>query len=160
MTSTLHLSQVKLTPRHLERKAVIYIRQSSPKQVRDHLDSQLTQRALVDRAQSLGWHADRIEVFDGDLGQSATGGQEREDFKALAAEVALGHVGVVFGWQVSRLARNNAEWYQIIYHPQSGWFEDTPLKGGTEAGYPLKGVEERTSLVRLRSVRGTTTALL
>ena len=49
---------------------------------------------------------------------------------------------------------------QIIYHPQSGWFEDTPLKGGTEAGYPLKGVEERTSLVRLRSVRGTTTALL
>src|SRR6266849_1853031 len=49
---------------------------------------------------------------------------------------------------------------QIIYHPQSGWFEDTPLKGGTEAGCPLKGVEERTSLVRLRSVRGTTTALL
>ncbi len=49
---------------------------------------------------------------------------------------------------------------KIIYHPQSGWFEDTPLKGGTEAGYPLKGVEERTSLVRLRSVRGTTTALL
>lgn len=114
MTSTLHLSPVKLTPRHLERKAVIYIRQSSPKQVRDHLDSQLTQRALVERAQSLGWHADRIEVFDGDLGQSATGGQEREDFKALAAEVALGHVGVVFGWQVSRLARNNAEWYQLL----------------------------------------------
>ena len=114
MPSTLHLSQVKLTPRHLERKAVIYIRQSSPKQVRDHLDSQLTQRALVERAKSLGWHADRIEVFDGDLGQSATGGQEREDFKALAAEVALGHVGVVFGWQVSRLARNNAEWYQLL----------------------------------------------
>src|SRR5947208_316538 len=114
MHPDLHLSQVKLTPRHLERKAVIYIRQSSPKQVRDHLDSQLTQRALVERAQSLGWHADRIEVFDGDLGQSATGGQEREDFKALAAEVALGHVGVVFGWQVSRLARNNAEWYQLL----------------------------------------------
>jgi DNA invertase Pin-like site-specific DNA recombinase len=114
MTSTLHLSQGKLTPRHLARKAVIYIRQSSPKQVRDHLDSQLTQRALVERAQALGWHADRIEVLDGDLGQSATGGQEREDFKALAAEVALGHVGVVFGWQVSRLARNNAEWYQLL----------------------------------------------
>src|SRR5438552_8410611 len=114
MTSTLHLSQVTLPPRHLERQAVIDIRQSSPKQVRDHLDSQLTQRALVERAQSLGWHADRIEVFDGDLGQSATGGQEREDFKALAAEVALGHVGVVFGWQVSRLARNNAEWYQLL----------------------------------------------
>src|SRR6266540_1346766 len=47
----------------------------------------------------------------------------------------------------------------IIYHPQSGWFEDTPLKGGTEAGYPLKGVEEGTSLLGLRSVGGTTTAL-
>src|SRR5713101_5157943 len=114
MTSTLHLSQVKLTPRHLERKAVIYIRQSSPKQVREHLDSQLTQRALVGRAQSLGWHSDRIAVFDGDLGQSAAGLHERDAFKALAAEIALGHVGVVFGWQVSRLARNNAEWYQLL----------------------------------------------
>ncbi len=114
MTPDLNLSQVKLTPRHLERKAVIYIRQSSPKQVREHLDSQLTQRALVGRAQSLGWHSDRIAVFDGDLGQSAAGLHERDAFKALAAEIALGHVGVVFGWQVSRLARNNAEWYQLL----------------------------------------------
>jgi len=114
MTPDLTLSQVQLTPRHLERKAVIYIRQSSPKQVREHLDSQLTQRALVGRAQSLGWHPDRIAVFDGDLGQSAAGLHERDDFKALAAEIALGHVGVVFGWQVSRLARNNAEWYQLL----------------------------------------------
>ena len=114
MHPDLHLSQVKITPRHLERKAVIYIRQSSPKQVREHLDSQLTQRALVGRAQSLGWHSERIDVFDGDLGQSATGSQERGDFQALAAEVALGHVGIVFGWQVSRLARNNADWYQLL----------------------------------------------
>lgn len=114
MNPDLNLSQVKITPHHLDRKAIVYIRQSSPKQVREHLDSQLTQRALVDRAQGLGWHADRIEVFDGDLGQTATGTQERDDFKALAAEVALGHVGIVFGWQVSRLARNNAEWYQLI----------------------------------------------
>jgi len=114
MHANLHLSQMKITPFHLERKAVIYIRQSSPKQVREHFDSQLTQRTLVERAQSLGWHPERIEVFDGDLGQSATGVQARDDFKALAAEVALGHVGIVFGWQVSRLARNNAEWYQLL----------------------------------------------
>jgi DNA invertase Pin-like site-specific DNA recombinase len=114
MTPDLSLSQVKITPRHLDRKAVIYIRQSSPKQVREHLDSQLTQRALVHRAEDLGWHPARIEVFDGDLGQSAAGLQERDDFKALAAEIALGHVGIVFGWQVSRLARNNAEWYQLL----------------------------------------------
>jgi DNA invertase Pin-like site-specific DNA recombinase len=114
MHPDLNLSQVKITPLHLERKAVIYIRQSSPKQVREHLDSQLTQRALATRAQSLGWHPERIDLFDGDLGQSATGTQQRDDFKALAAEVALGHVGIVFGWQVSRLARNNAEWYQLL----------------------------------------------
>jgi len=114
MHPDLHLSQVKITPRHLERKAVVYIRPSSPKQVREHLDSQLTQRTLVGRAQSLGWHPERIDVFDGDLGQSAAGSQTRDDLKALAAEVALGHVGIVFGWQVSRLARNNAEWYQLL----------------------------------------------
>ena len=114
MTPSLNLRPVNLTPSHLERKAVIYIRQSSPKQVREHLDSQLTQRALVERAGQLGWPTDRIEIFDGDLGQSASGTQERDDLKALAAEVALGHVGVVFGWQVSRLARNNAEWYQLL----------------------------------------------
>src|SRR2546425_5482161 len=114
MPPDLSLSQVKMTPRHLERKAVISIRQSSLKQVREHLDSQLTQRTLIRRAEGLGWHPERIEVFDGDLGQSATGRHERDDFKALAAEVALGHVGVVFGWEVSRLARNNAEWYQLL----------------------------------------------
>src|SRR2546421_5652874 len=114
MHPNLPLSQVKITPFHLERKAVIYIRQSSPKQVREHLDSELTQRALVGRDQSLGWHPERIAVFDGDLGQSATGSHERDDFKALAAEIALGHIAAVFGWQVSRLARNNAEWYQLL----------------------------------------------
>jgi DNA invertase Pin-like site-specific DNA recombinase len=114
MHPNLPLNQVNIMSLHLERKAVIYIRQSSPKQVREHLDSQRTQRTLVSRAQSLGWHPERIEVFDGALGQSATGVQERDAFKALAADVALGHVGIVFGWQVSRLARNNAEWYQLL----------------------------------------------
>src|SRR5438445_10856265 len=107
MHANLHLSQMKITPFHLERKAVIYIRQSSPKQVREHLDSQLTQRALVGRAQSLGWHPERIDVFDGDLGQSAAGAQTRDDFKAVTAKVACGHVGIVFGWHVSRLRRND-----------------------------------------------------
>ena len=93
MTPDLTLSAVQLTPRPLERQAVIYIRQSSPKQVREHLDSQLTQRARVGRAQSLAWHPERTAVFDGDLGQSATGIHERDDFKALAAEIALGHIG-------------------------------------------------------------------
>ena len=104
----------QITPSHLERKAVIYIRQSSPKQVREHVDSQLNQRALVERAKMMGWHPNRIEVLDGDLGQSASHAQSRDDFRSLTAEVALGHVGIVFGWDVSRLARNNADWYQLL----------------------------------------------
>jgi DNA invertase Pin-like site-specific DNA recombinase len=108
------LSQVQLTLRHLERKAVLDMRPSSPKQVRAPLDSQLTPRALVGRAQSLGWPPERIAVCAGDLGPSATGRHARDDLKALAAEMALGHVGAVFGWQGSRLARNHAEWYQLL----------------------------------------------
>lgn len=114
MPPDLSLSQVTITARHLDRQAVLSMRQSSPKPVREHLDSQRTQRTLIHRGEHLGWHPERIEVFDGDLGQSAAGGQERDALKALAAEVALGHVGLVFGWQVSRLARNNAEWYQLV----------------------------------------------
>ena len=111
---TMNLSMNKVTPSHLERKAVIYLRQSTMKQVREHLDSQLTQRTLVERARSLGWRPERVEVLDSDLGQSASQTQNREAFKALAAEVALGHVGIVFGWDMSRLARNNADWYQLL----------------------------------------------
>jgi DNA invertase Pin-like site-specific DNA recombinase len=114
MPPELSLSHVKITPRPLDRKAVISMRQSSPQHVREPLDSQRTQRTLIRRAEHLGWHPDRIEVCDGELGQSAAGLQERDDFQALAAEGALGHVGMVFGWQVSRLARNNAEGYQLL----------------------------------------------
>ena len=110
-TITGHL---KITPAHLERRAIVYIRQSSPKQVRQNQESQLNQRALVDRAQALGWHRERIEILDADLGQSAASTEGRDDFKTLAAEVALGHVGIVFGWEVSRLARNNADWYRLL----------------------------------------------
>jgi hypothetical protein len=70
-------------------KAVISIRQSSPKQVREHLDSQLTQRTLIRRAEHLGWHPERIEVFDGDLGQSAAGMQERDDFRRFPEKILL-----------------------------------------------------------------------
>ena len=114
MNHAVDVKERKITPAHLERKAVVYIRQSSAKQVRENIDSQLNQRTLVERAQGLGWQAQRIEVFDGDLGQSATTAQSRDDFKALTAEVALGQVGIVFGWDVSRLARNNADWYQLL----------------------------------------------
>ena len=105
---------LKITPTQLERKAIIYIRQSSPKQVRLNTESQRNQRTLVERAQILGWSQARIVVLDADLGQSATSKEGRDDFTQLAADVALGHVGIIFGWEVSRLARNNADWYQLL----------------------------------------------
>src|SRR5260370_10624375 len=108
------VSSLKITPNHLERKAIISIRQSSPKQVRLNTESQRNQRALVERAQSMGWSQARIVVLDADLGQSATSKEGRDDFTQLAADVALGHVGIIFGWEVSRLARNNADWYQLL----------------------------------------------
>jgi DNA invertase Pin-like site-specific DNA recombinase len=103
------MMQTKITAAHLERKAIVYIRQSSLKQVRENLGSQFTQRALVEHAQSLGWHPERIEVLEGDLGQSATATAGRDACKALAAAVALDPVGIIVGWDASRLARNNAD---------------------------------------------------
>ena len=168
MHPTLPLSPGTITSLHLERKAVIYIRQSSPKQVREHRDSQLTQRTRVQRAHSLGWHPERIAVFDGDLGQSATGVQERDAFHALVADVALGHVGIVFGWQVSRLARHNAEWYQLlavaalvgpligdtdgVYEPRL--YNDRLLLGlkGTMSEAALYLMRQRLNAGRLRQV--------
>jgi len=105
---------LKITPTHLERKAVIYIRQSSLKQVRLNTESQRNQRALVERARSLGWQEARIVVLDADLGQSASSTEGRDDFTQLAADLALGHVGIILSWEVSRLARNNADWYQLL----------------------------------------------
>ncbi len=159
---------LKITPRHLERKAIIYIRQSSPKQVRLNTESQRNQRALVERAQSLGWSQARIVVLDADLGQSATSREGREDFTHLAAEVALGHVGIIFGWEVSRLARNNADWYQLldlaavvgaliadiegVYDPRS--YNDRLLLGlkGTMSEAELHMMRQRLSAGRLSKV--------
>jgi DNA invertase Pin-like site-specific DNA recombinase len=114
MNSLLTTGYSKVSPAHLERLAIVYVRQSSPKQVRENQESQFNQRALVERAAALGWHRPRIQVLDADVGQSGAHAEGRDDFKALAAEVALGHVGIIFGWEVSRLARNNADWYQLL----------------------------------------------
>ena len=158
----------KITPTHLERKAVIYIRQSTPKQVRLNTASQYNQRALVERARSLGWAAERIVVLDADLGHTATTREGRDDFTQLAAEVALGHVGIIFGWEVSRLARNNADWYQLldlaavvgtliadiegVYDPRS--YNDRLLLGlkGTMSEAELHMMRQRLDAGRLSKV--------
>jgi DNA invertase Pin-like site-specific DNA recombinase len=107
-------SQSKIRAEHLQRLAYIYIRQSSAKQVEQHRESQFNQRQLVERAEALGWHRDRIRVIDADQGLPGKGSDYRQGFQELVAELSLGQVGIVFGFDASRLARNNRDWYHLL----------------------------------------------
>ena len=102
-----------ITAHHRDRHAYMYVRQSTLRQVQQHRESQTNQYALVERAQALGWHPERIHIISADLGQS---GQDssRPGFQELVAEVSLGHVGIVLAYEASRLARNNADWYTLL----------------------------------------------
>jgi len=104
----------KLHAWHRERLAVIYVRQSTPQQVLDHQESTRLQYGLVGRALALGWAADRILVIDDDLGKSGTSAQGRAGFQRLVSEVSLDHVGMIFGVEMSRLARSNKDWHQLL----------------------------------------------
>jgi DNA invertase Pin-like site-specific DNA recombinase len=102
----------KLKPHHLERKAILYIRQSSAYQVAHNLESQKLQYAMQARLRDLGWR--EIEVVDDDLGRSAAGTVARAGFERMVAEVCLGKVGAVAAREVSRFARNSREWQQLV----------------------------------------------
>ena len=148
----------KIAASQLSRAAYVYLRQSSAAQVEHNRESTQRQYALVTKASSLGWPGDRIVVIDEDLGLSGAGVVERTGFARLTAEVALGHVGIVLGLEVSRLARNNADWYRLLdlcgltdtligdadglYHP--AMFNDRLLLG-------LKGTMSEAELHVLRA---------
>ena len=104
----------KIAEQHLTRTAFVYIRQSSQGQVLRNKESQVNQYQLVDRAQQLGWDRERIRVIDVDLGLSGKESLSRTGFQELVAEVSLGHAGIIFGYEVSRLARNNSDWYHLL----------------------------------------------
>jgi DNA invertase Pin-like site-specific DNA recombinase len=104
----------KVKPSHTQRAACVYIRQSSPSQVEYNRESTARQYALVEKAGELGWAREQLMVIDEDLGLSGSGSAKRSGFARLTAEVALGHVGIVLGLEVSRLARNNADWYRLL----------------------------------------------
>ena len=104
----------KIEVSHLHRVAYIYLRQSSPAQVEHNRESTDRQYALVSKAAALGWPSQQVVVIDEDLGLSGDGIVERDGFARLTTEVALGHVGIVLGLEVSRLARNNADWYRLL----------------------------------------------
>lgn len=104
----------KITPVHLRRAACVYIRQSTPAQVEYHRESTDRQYALVDKVLALGWSREQVRVIDEDLGLSGASVTQRGGFARMTAEVALGQVGIVLGLEVSRLARNNADWYRLL----------------------------------------------
>ncbi len=99
---------------HLSRNAYLYIRQSTHKQVIDHQESTKRQYALKQKGQDFGWSSAQIITIDDDLGQSAKFSGTREGFQQLAYEVSMGNAGIVMGIEVSRLARNNAEWHRLL----------------------------------------------
>ena len=147
----------KINASHLRRSAFIYLRQSSAAQVEHNRESTRRQYGLASRAAELGWPSEQVTVIDEDLGLSGSGAVERSGFARLAAEVGLAHVGIVLGLEVSRLARNNADWYRLldlcgltdtligdgdgIYHPAD--FNDRLLLG-------LKGTMSEAELHILR----------
>ena len=104
----------KIRPGHLSRQAIVYVRQSSPHQVRNNRESSSRQYALVERARGLGWAGKSIEVIDEDQARSATGSAHRRGFKTLLAEIGSGQVGVVLALEASRLARSSADWHRLV----------------------------------------------
>ncbi len=104
----------KIQSSHLQRQAVVYVRQSTLQHVERHQESTRLQYALVDRAVELGWSPSQILLIDEDLGRSGASAEGRPGFQRLMAEVGLDHVGIVLGIEISRLARSSRDWYQLL----------------------------------------------
>src|SRR5262244_1630921 len=157
----------KIHPQHLERKAILYVRQSSAHQVLHNRESSALQYAMRDRPTTLGWS--EIEVIDDDLGRSAAGGVQRAGFERMVAQVCLGKVGAVAAREVSRFARNSRDWQQLIemcrvvdtllvdqetvYAPRQG--NDRLLLGlkGTLHEYELDLLRQRSLAARYEKAR-------
>ena len=110
--------QQKIRPEHLDRAAIVYVRQSSRKQVLEHTESTRLQYALAGRAVALGWARSQVVVIDDDLGVSAATPDSRKGFARLVTEVTMGSAGVVLGIEMSRLARTRRDWHQLLGAPR------------------------------------------
>src|SRR6202044_4110510 len=114
MLSTASSAEERITTAHRAKLAYVYVRQSSPGQVRQHQESTELQYRLVERAVLLGWPRERVHVIDDDLGKSGMSSTDRHGFQRLIAEVGLGKAGLVMSLDASRLARNNRDWHQLL----------------------------------------------
>jgi DNA invertase Pin-like site-specific DNA recombinase len=161
----------KVTAAHLRRRACVYVRQSTSAQVEHNRESTERQYRLVERAVALGWQREQVIIIDEDLGVSGGGLVDRAGFARMTSDVALGYIGIVLGLEVSRLARNNADWYRLldlcgvtdtligdgdgIYHP--GLFNDRLVLGlkGTMAEAELHVLRARLAGgIRNKAARG------
>jgi DNA invertase Pin-like site-specific DNA recombinase len=148
----------KVTAAHRSRSAVVYVRQSSLAQLERNTESTARQYDLLERAVSLGWAREQVHIIDADLGISGSVLGQRDGFESLVTDVALGQIGIILAWEVSRLARDNAAWYRLldlagtcdtlvadsdgVYHP--GLFNDRLLLG-------MKGMLSEAELPVLRA---------
>ena len=151
-----------VTPSHLARKALIYIRQSSPHQVLSNQESLRLQYALKQRAISLGWRSEDVEIIDADLGLTATSAQHREGWKELVSQVTLGQVGIILSIEVMRLSRNCSDWYPLL--DLCGYKDcliadgDGVYDPGTPNGRLLLGLKGQLSELELHTIRARMTA--
>jgi DNA invertase Pin-like site-specific DNA recombinase len=156
------MSAELVTARHLGRKAVIYVRQSSPHQVLTNQESLRLQYALRQRARELGWQEASIEVIDADLGLSGAAAAHRRGFKDLIARVTLGEVGIVLSSEVTRLARNCSDWYPLLdlcgYRACLIADRDGVYDPGSLNGRLLLGLKGTMSELELHLLRGRLTA--
>jgi DNA invertase Pin-like site-specific DNA recombinase len=151
-----------ITPHHLTRKAIIYIRQSSPHQVLTNQESLRLQYALRERAVELGWRTQEIEIIDGDLGLSGAATHYREGFKELLTRVTVGEVGIIFSVEVQRLSRNCSDWYPLLdicgYKHCLIADRDGVYDPGTPNGRLLLGLKGQLSEMELYTIRARMTA--
>ena len=147
---------------HVERKAVIYIRQSSPHQVVTNKESLRLQYALKQRATELGWNERNVEIIDCDLGITGSSTAKRVGFKDLVAKVTLGHIGIVLSYEVTRLSRNCSDWYQLLdvcgFRDCLIGDRDGVYDPGTPNGRLLLGLKGQISEMELHTIKGRLTA--
>jgi DNA invertase Pin-like site-specific DNA recombinase len=147
---------------HLSRKAVIYVRQSTPNQVLTNQESTRLQYALRQRAVELGWDERDIEVIDTDLGLTARSAANRQGFTDLIGRVTLGEIGLILSWEVTRLSRNCTDWYPLL--DLCGYYDcliadrDGVYNAGTANGRLLLGLKGTISEIEMHTLRGRLTA--
>jgi DNA invertase Pin-like site-specific DNA recombinase len=151
-----------ITPLHLNRQALVYIRQSSPHQTLTNKESLKLQYALQQRAQAYGWLPETVAVIDSDLGRTASTTLGRQGFKELVARVTLGQVGIIFAYDVTRLARNCTDWYQLLdlcgYRHCLVGDQDDIYDPATTNGRLILGLKGLISELELHTIRARLTA--